>query len=188
MPDIAGEKGRTDSAAIDAVAIGFRARRLAGMEAGRDFVAGENPNRGRQNVIERKRQIRGWNHRIGGKRRHLFEGVHARIRPSRALRQYVFAGDSSNSRTERALNAGCIGLDLPATEVGAVVGQGQFQIAHGESKSRILRDAAASKITSWRFRESKGFLGYTVAFSKTPDCAAFYANVAERGTLGRVSA
>ena len=115
--------------------------------------------------------------------------MHARIGPSRALWQYVFAGNPSNSRGQRALNAGGTGLDLPATEIGAVVGQDQFQIAHRQSKSESCEMLLHPRLhRSTGFERAVRFVGYTVAFSKTPDRGAFCAKEADRGTLGRLSA
>ena len=58
------------------------------------------------------------------------ERVNSGIGTSGALRRDVFAGQPSNSGRQGALNGRQPGLDLPAGEVGAVVGEDEFKVSH----------------------------------------------------------
>ena len=56
----------------------------------------------------------------------LGQCVNAGIGAAGALGQGSFAGDAAECRLQFALNGRLAGLDLPAAEVGAVVGQSQL--------------------------------------------------------------
>src|ERR1035438_8712788 len=56
--------------------------------------------------------------------------MHTRVRATRALGQYFFSGQPSNSRGEFALHRRAAGLHLPAGEFGAVIRKDHFKIAH----------------------------------------------------------
>src|SRR6516162_2347275 len=54
--------------------------------------------------------------------------MNTRVRPSRTLRQNAFAGDPPEAFGKGSLHRGESGLNLPAAEVGPVVGQGDLQV------------------------------------------------------------
>src|SRR6185437_14389784 len=82
--------------------------------------------------------------------------VHTRICASRTLGQDFFARNTSNSRGQGALNAGCVGLDLPAAEIGAVVGEGNFQVAHARKRNPEQNRCIQPYIVYSRLREGNG--------------------------------
>ncbi len=85
----------------------------------------------RENVVQSQCPVFGRDRRGGLEGRYLGQRMHTGIGAAGALGQYIFAGQPSNSRGECALDGGAAGLHLPAGEVGAVVGEDQFEIAHG---------------------------------------------------------
>ena len=58
----------------------------------------------------------------------LAEGVDAGVGASGALRERGFAGDAADGGLEFALDGALAGLDLPAAEIGAVVGEGELPV------------------------------------------------------------
>src|SRR2546423_8414781 len=62
------------------------------------------------------------------------------VSPSGALRQDFFSGDSSNSCGQQRLYRWSVGLYLPAVEIGSIVGQCQFEIAHAEIESSWMAE------------------------------------------------
>src|SRR5256885_2450379 len=72
--------------------------------------------------------------------------MYAGVGPSRTLRHYFFARNSSNGRGQRALNGRSLGLNLPSGKISSVIRQCQLEISHAEK--RIFRNEAASKITT----------------------------------------
>src|SRR5207245_8407995 len=78
------------------------------------------------------------------------------IGPSRTLRQYFFAGNTSNSRGEPALDAGRLRLNLPTAEISPVVGQNEFEITH-EKSNPAEYPCIKQYIVYSRLRESKRY-------------------------------
>jgi len=68
----------------------------ARVEISGDFACFEDPDGRRQNIVERFLKIFNRDRRAGRKRRHLCQGVDAGVGSSRALRQDIFAGKTSN--------------------------------------------------------------------------------------------
>src|SRR5258708_716018 len=99
------------------------------------------PDRCGQGVIQDLREVFHRNGRSRGKGRHLSQRMHSCVGASGALRQDVFPGQPSNSGRDEALDRGASGLDLPAGEVGSIVGKGKLQVAQPSSGicSRNLR-------------------------------------------------
>jgi hypothetical protein len=58
----------------------------------------------------------------------LRAGVNASIGASAALGQDALAGDALDGRGQLSLNGEVAGLDLPAVEIGSVVGEGELPI------------------------------------------------------------
>ena len=132
MPDIASPE-KADKCRRDTSGSGkFSPERICGHGIWRDLGSFKHANRRRQNVIQRTHQISGRDGRLSRKSCDLAQGVDSGVGASRTLRQDFFAGDSSNGRGQRALDGGRLGLDLPPREVRAVIGQDQFEIAHGD--------------------------------------------------------
>ena len=77
--------------------------------------------------------------------RDLAEGVHTGVRAARAVNHDSFLRDPTKNLGERALNRGFSGLELPAVIVRAVVGYGEFEIAHAE----VTRNAQETVRTKW---------------------------------------
>ena len=71
-------------------------------------------------------QVRSGNVCMELKAGHLAQGVNAGVGAARALGQRGFAGDPAQGGLQFALDGRLSRLNLPAAEVGAVVGQGQL--------------------------------------------------------------
>jgi hypothetical protein len=65
--------------------------------------------------------------------------MYAGIGSARALRQYFFAGNPSDSRGESALDRRAVGLNLPTAKVRAVVSQRQLDVTHAEIESSGMK-------------------------------------------------
>ena len=108
------------------------------VKLGRNLAHLEHSNRRRQNVVQGFQKIFRWDRRPGRKRTHLCQCMHPGIGSPRPLRQDIFAGQSSNSRGECALDRRRVRLQLPAGEICAIVGQRQSEIApHFCSESSV---------------------------------------------------
>ena len=124
--DVAGEEGRNDVAAPDAVVIALGAGGVAGVEIVGHFFDGEDSDGGGKTVVEHDADVGGGNGAGGVKGCDLGERVDAGIGASRALGQELFSGEALDGVGESSLDGGLAGLDLPAVEGGAVVGEGEF--------------------------------------------------------------
>src|SRR5712692_8429009 len=91
--------------------------------------------------------------------------MNPRVGPARALREYVFTGNASNSRGQSALDGRLVRLDLPTRKAGAIISQYQLDITHAEIESSgtnehpRLHRLRLSRMERW----GQG-LSYTVAF------------------------
>ncbi len=130
MPHIPRQKRRTDRGAIHAIAIGFGARRLAGVKLGRGLGHLQHAYRRRQNVVQGARPIFSRNRGRSTETGRLGQRVHARVGAAGALRQHMFPAQACNRRGQRALHGRPSGLHLPAEEVRAIVRKDEFEIAH----------------------------------------------------------
>src|SRR5580698_750222 len=124
--DIASQEGRADAFAEDAILVGFCHCRVARMKGASHGSRFQNANGGGECPIEGELQIFRGN--VGGEFEagYLAEGVDAGIGAAGALGQWGFAGDAAEGGLQFSLDGGLTGLDLPAAEVGAVVGEGQL--------------------------------------------------------------
>src|SRR5277367_3549844 len=84
-----------------------------------------------------------------------------------ALGQNLFAGHSSNSRGQSALDCGGVRLNLPSGEFRAVIGQNDFEIAHGSRLGSFPR-CRLSKYFA-RLQETEA-----AALSESDDCCVSY--------------
>ena len=81
---------------------------------------------GRESAIEGAGQVFCRDGGLKGKAGHLGEGVDAGVGAAGTLGEGRFAGDAAQGGLQLALDGGFTGLNLPAPELGAVVGQGEL--------------------------------------------------------------
>ena len=117
-------KGRADGRAQDAVAVGLGGGVPTGVEVMRDLLHLQHPDAGGQETVERAQEVLRRDARAGLAVRHLAERVHARVGAPGAVEANLLAGDLLQGVHQRALDGGNVGLDLPAVELAAVVGEG----------------------------------------------------------------
>lgn len=130
MPHVSRQERRTNRTAMNPVAIGLRSRRFARMKAKSGLGHFQHPYRWRQNMIQCLRPVFGGNAGCSLKGRDLGQRMNPGIGAARSLGQYIFATQTSNSRSQCALNGREPGLHLPASKLGAVIRKDQFEIAH----------------------------------------------------------
>ena len=133
--DIAREKRRTDlvDSGLDgenAVLVGFGDGGVAGVKCVGHDLRFEDADGSGQGAIEGANEIGGRDARLKGEAGDLGKRVHAGVGAAGALGQRRLADDAPESRLQFALDGGFAGLDLPAVEVGAVVGESQFPRLH----------------------------------------------------------
>jgi hypothetical protein len=148
MPHISRQERRTNVATKNSVAVRLRSGRLPGMKVWRDVGSLEYAYRRRQNVIQRNHQIVGRDGRRSGKSCDLAQGMHPGIGASRTLRKNFLACYSSNGRGQGALDRGRLGLNLPSGEIRAVIGQDQFEIAHGDCLESYRRRPSSNSVAN----------------------------------------
>src|SRR4029077_12261751 len=107
----------------------------------------------------------------------LAQGMHPRVGEAGTLGQDVFASDPSNGQRQCALDRGRPGLDLPPGELGAVIGQDQFEIAHDDclESSRVRLSSnflpIFTKLYLAHRTEASGLgkgVSYTISFKQRP--------------------
>ena len=154
--DVAGEKGRNDIAAPDAVVIALGAGGVAGMEAFRHFIDGEDANGGGKPVVEHDAEVCGRNGAGGLKGCDLGEGVNAGVGASGALGQKLLSGEALDGVGQSALDGGLAGLNLPAVEGRAVIGEREFESA-GAHRSHGFQGwlPTISRFQGWRVLRAK---------------------------------
>ena len=121
---------RQHLAAPDAVAVGFSLGLPASVEIGADFFCGDDADCWRKECVESALKF-GW--RESGLRFEmgdLGESVYAGVGAACAVDEDFFLGDLTGGFGDGALDGGLARLDLPAAEGGAVVGDGEFEVAH----------------------------------------------------------
>ena len=71
--------------------------------------------------------------------------VDASVGAARSVENDAFLRDATQDVYDFTLDGGFVGLDLPAVEVGAVVGDGQFEMAHAYAggKDLVLKERSA---------------------------------------------
>lgn len=141
--DVAREPRRANLSAKDAVLIGFRADAVARVEVGRGVFsvvdsdgAGKCPVEGAEQVGRRDRR----GEFDGGD---LGAGVDAGIGAPASLRENGFSGDAFDGGRELALDSSVAGLDLPAVEIGSVIGEGELPV-HAACSQELSADFEAS--------------------------------------------
>ena len=119
-------------AAPDAVAVGFRLGLPAGVEIRADFLCGGDADCGREQGIQGALEFGGGEGGLRFEMGDLAEGVDAGIGAACAVDEDFFLSDLAGGFGDGALDGRLGGLDLPAVEGGAVVGDGEFEVAHCE--------------------------------------------------------
>ena len=97
----------------------------------------------------------------GGKREagDLGEGVDAGVGAAGALGKDALADGAVDGVGEQALDGGEVGLDLPSAEGGAVVGESELPVRHGDELHGITkgevqgsrREVRGSRLVYWAF-------------------------------------
>ena len=103
---------------------------MAGVEVWRNRLDGEDADAGREAAVEGAVEVGCGDGCSEGEGGDLGEGVDAGVGAAGALGEDAFAGDAVDGVGERALDGGQAGLDLPAVEGGAVVGEGELPVRH----------------------------------------------------------
>ena len=129
--DVGTLKGRTDFVAKDAVFVQLRHGVVTGVESGRYVFHIGDANRPGQQMVHGAEKIYTWNGTGGGEGGHLGDSVDAGIGAAAALNKNWRFGKSEKDTLEFALHRHQTGLDLPAVEVGAVIGNGDADTPFG---------------------------------------------------------
>ena len=111
--------------------VGFAEGGVAGVEVGRGGFGGEDADAWGEDSIEGAEEVGGGDRNVEREGGDLAESVNAGVGAAGALGEGGFAGDVVERRGEGSLNAGEVGLDLPATIGCAVVAEGEFPEGHG---------------------------------------------------------
>src|ERR1700722_1009336 len=90
-------------------------------------------------------EIAGRQARLRSKTGDLTECMDACVCAARPLQQDFLLGQLAKNAHDLALNGRFAGLSLPAVKIGAVVGDGQLEIAHA---GRVRRGFATRPLTS----------------------------------------
>ena len=143
VPDEGGEEGVADAlggggfyaAFEDAVLVCFGAGGVAGVEGVGDAVGGEDADAGGEGAVECAEQVGGRDVGGEGEAGNLAEGVDAGVGAAGALGEDVLVEDGAQGGGESSLDGREAGLDLPAVEAGAVVGQLELPVGHGFDSS-----------------------------------------------------
>ncbi len=115
------------------------------------WVGGEDADGWRESAVEGAEEVGG---RDGGGEREggdLGEGVDAGVGAAGALGEDGFAGDVVEGLGEGALDGGEAGLDLPAVEGRAVVGEDEFPVLHGFLQSITLGTPGGKRVAGGRW-------------------------------------
>lgn len=138
MPYATRQKRRQNRSGGKFVAVGFFASVKAGMKIGRDFLTGHDADGGGKVAIERRNPVVWVEREVfrGVKMGDLAQRVDAGIGATRGVQADFFFGHSREGGFDSLLNGVSIGLDLPAGEKGAVVGDGEF-----ETHEKVIRRA-----------------------------------------------
>ena len=123
-------RGRNNASAEDAVVVGLGQGIPAGMKIGAEFEGFDDANRGRQERIAGALEFGSGQGGVSFEMSDLAESVDAGIGASGGVDGERFAGELAEDIDKSALNGGLAGLDLPAVEVGSVVGESEFEGAH----------------------------------------------------------
>lgn len=125
--DIAGKNRGTDGVLEDSVFVGFGDGGVAGMEGASYRSRLNDADGSREGAVEGAEEIFGRDVGLEFKAGDLGQGVNAGVGAARALRERGFTGDAAEGGLEFTLDCELAGLDLPAAEVSAVVGEGELE-------------------------------------------------------------
>jgi hypothetical protein len=95
-----------------------------------DFFGGDDADGMRQHGIHAALKFGGGEIGMGFEMRDLAEGVDSGVGAAGAVDGDALLSDFLEGVFEGALDGGDLGLELPAVEVGAVVGDGEFDVLH----------------------------------------------------------
>ncbi len=140
---------RQDAPAKNPISVRLALRLPARVKIGAGFLGVDDADRRRQQRIERALNFRRRKRRLRLEMRHLSQRVNAGIGAARAVDHDFFLRDFARGVVERALNRRHTRLRLPAVKIGAVVRDGEFDIAHAIgaiiARRREVRDASRKK-------------------------------------------
>ncbi len=128
---------RHDAAPKDAVMIDLGQRLPTRVKVGSDFFRREHADRWRQQGVEGAQELGGGQLRTRLEMRHLPERMHAGIGPPCGVDREIFLRQLADDVGQRPLDRRSPGLNLPAAEVGAVIGQGEFDVMHRSERRRF---------------------------------------------------
>ena len=100
------------------------------MEIGADFFRGYDADRWRKQGVQGAMEFGSGEGGLRFEIRDLGESVDAGVGAACAMDEDFFLGDLAGGFGDGALDGRLAGLDLPAMEGGAVVGDGEFEVAH----------------------------------------------------------
>ena len=106
------------------VLIGLGAGRMSGVERVGNDLGVDDANGAGESAIEGAEEIGGWNPRVEREAGDLGKRVYPGIGPAGALGKRQFADDAAEGGLKFALDGTFARLNLPAMEVGAVIGEG----------------------------------------------------------------
>src|SRR5580698_1451310 len=119
---------KKDGAAGDAVFVRFGLSQPAGVESLADFLGGDDADGMRQHGIHAALKFGGGEIGMRFEVGDLAQGVDSPVGAAGAVNGHALLGDFLEGVFEGALDGGDFGLELPAVEVGAVVGDGEFDV------------------------------------------------------------
>ena len=112
------------------------------MKVERDIFNRVDTHAGRKERVERTLQVFRRDGRAGFEVRHLAESVHAGVSAAGAVEANFFTGDFAERVHQRALDGRPVGLDGPAEEFVAVVGESEFEVTHARNYEAEEADEA----------------------------------------------
>jgi len=133
------QEGRDDAATEDAVVVGLGLGVPASVEVGAELEGFDDADGGGKQRIAGALELGGGEGGVRFEMSDLAEGVDAGVGASGGVDGEVLGGEFAEDVNESALDGGLAGLDLPAAEVGAVVGEGEFDGAHERKPSAISK-------------------------------------------------
>ena len=132
VEDVTPDHWRHHFPAIQPITVSLAPRRPARIEIRADLLgAGDSNRRGKQRVQSALKFLRRqW--RLRSKAPDLAKRVNAGVGAPGSMQNDVLLGQAPEHSNDFPLNGGLIGLNLPTVKIGAVVGDGELEIAHGK--------------------------------------------------------
>src|SRR5208337_3864957 len=115
---------------INPVPVNFPFRRPSRIEIRPRFFRSHDPDRRRQQRIQRPLKLLRRKRRLRPETPHLSQGMHTRIRASRAVQLHILLRQPPQHGHQFALHCRFICLDLPTVEIRPVVRNRQLDISH----------------------------------------------------------